>query len=223
MNLSNEVVENHEQLHLFLKDVIADIENLHTVITELVADHETSRDAVAEIITNFNTLRNNLAGDYLDSTAALAIGSSKPNVATGAFEFHVNGIEYQKAAVAAGTALSGDNLPTAKSGAWALDIGADGTIDITPAADNATGYADAATAAAAIPAVAADHVRLGYVTVDNASGGDFDPGTTDLDAVGLTVVYTDATLSSQLPAALAESAPASLTASVQTLNVGEVS
>lgn len=123
----------------------------------------------------------------------LTIGSTKPNVASDAFTYWIGGSQYSKDAVAAGTALSGDNLPDAKTGAWALDIGSNGTIDITPATDNATGYANVTAALAGVPDVAAAHVRLGYVFVANASGGAFVPGTTDLDAAGITDTYQDNT------------------------------
>lgn len=123
----------------------------------------------------------------------LAIGSTPANVSTIAFNYWIGYTQYTKAAVAAGTALSGANLPTAKTGAWALDIGTDGTIDITPAADNVTGYASATLALAGIPAVANMHQRIGTVTVANTSGADFIPGTTNLDAVGIAAIYADYT------------------------------
>jgi len=137
-----------------------------------------------------NAIRAHLVGDYLDGPTTLAIGSTKPNVSNVAFEYHINGKEYSKAAVAAGTALSGDDIPLGKYGAWALDIGINGTIDIVEADDNATGYTTAALAAAGLADPAADHIRMGYVTAMLADGA-FVPGTTDLDAAGTTVAYTD--------------------------------
>ena len=120
----------------------------------------------------------------------LRIGTTKPNVRTDRFSYLISGTFYSKAAVAAGTALSGNNIPQGTYGAWALDIGTDGTIDITPATDNATGYASSALAIAGLPAVAASHVRIGTVTAmhDDAV---FVPGTTDLDHAGTTVAYAN--------------------------------
>lgn len=137
-----------------------------------------------------NDIRAKLKGDHIISTPALGIGSTAANVASLAFDFGINGVVYKKAAVAAGTALSGDNIPQAKYGAWRLEIGVNGTIDIVPAADNATGYDSAALAAAGLPALSADHASMGVVTVTK-SDGVFDPGTTDLDAANVTTVFTD--------------------------------
>jgi hypothetical protein len=120
----------------------------------------------------------------------LRIGTTKPNVRTDRFSYIAAAAIYQKAAVPAGTALAGADIPEDKYGAWALDIGTDGTIDITPATDNATGYDSSALALAGLPAVAANHVRIGTVTAMK-SDGVFDPGTTDLDAANTTVAYAN--------------------------------
>ncbi len=95
-----------------------------------------------------------------------------------------------KAAVAAGTAPGNDIVPQAKFGAVAFDIGVNGTIDAIEAPANATGYASALLAAAALPAPAADHARMGYVTATK-SDGTFTFGTTALNAANSTVAYTD--------------------------------
>ena len=130
---------------------------------------------------------------YLITASALAIGSTKPNVANGACTVSIGGVRAAVAAVAAGTALSGDDVPQDKYGAWAIDVTAADVKSITPAADNATGYDTAAEAIAAIPAVAKDKARLGVVTAISDTGV-FDPGTTDLDAGAVTDTYTDADL-----------------------------
>lgn len=130
---------------------------------------------------------------YLLTASALAIGTTKPNVANGACTVFIGGEEVSIAAVAAGTALSGDDVPQDKYGAWAIDVTAGDVKSITPAADNATGYDTAEEAIAAIPAVALDKTRLGVVTAISDTGV-FDPGTTDLDAAAVTDTYTDADL-----------------------------
>ena len=128
--------------------------------------------------------------DYLLTSASIGIGTTPQNVATEAFTFRVNGTDYSKAAVAAGTALAGDDIPQDKYGAWALDIGSDETIDITAATANATGYATEVLAVAGLPAVAANHVRIGYVVVISDTGV-FDAGTTSLASADVIATYTD--------------------------------
>ncbi len=201
-----------------------DHETFKDVVDELVTDSGTYKTVVDEIKTQLNALLALLVGDFLDGPTALGIGSTKPNVANGAFEFHIDGVEYQKAVDAVGTALSGDTVPQNQFGAWALDIGANGTIDITPAADNVTGYASSAAAIADIPAVAADHVRMGTCDAVN-TGAAFIPGTTDLDNGTVTDLYVDGVVvAASVPSAVSNSAPtnpsnaapASLTADKET-------
>jgi len=142
--------------------------------------------------TLLNDIRNRLAGDGLMSLPGLVIGTTTTHVASVAFDYIVNGAKYTKAAEAAGTAPGDDVIPTGTYGAVALDIGADGTIDVIEAAANATGYASAVLAIAGIAAVAADHVRMGTVTATK-SDGNFTFGTTALNAANTTVAYTDGT------------------------------
>jgi hypothetical protein len=147
----------------------------------------------ANLRTQFAALRADLikalSGDYLVESAALAIGSTTTAVANGAFTFVINGVQYQETADAVGTAPGNDVIPQGTYGAVALDIGADGTIDVIEAGDNATGYASAALAIAGIAAAAADHVRMGTVTATKSDGA-FTFGTTALDAANTTVAYT---------------------------------
>lgn len=144
----------------------------------------------ADIKTLVNDIRSALKGDYPVSRATLAIGSTKSAVASAAFDFTIGGVRYSKAAVTAGTAPGNDVIPEGLYGAVAFDIGVNGTIDAVEAPANATGYASAALAAAALPAAAADHARMGYVTA-SISSGTFTFGTTLLDAANTTVAYTD--------------------------------
>jgi len=122
--------------------------------------------------------------------AGLAIGTTKPNVASSAFYYNIAGKVYYLAAVAAGTAITGSNVPSGQYGGWRFEIGADGTIDVIESADNATGYASAALALAAIPALSADHVSMGTLTASKSDGA-FVPGTTDLDDANTTEDYVD--------------------------------
>lgn len=145
---------------------------------------------ITDLTTLVNDIRAKLKGDYILNATGLGVGSTAANVASIAFDFIINGVGYKKAAVAAGTALSGDDIPDGTYGAWRLEIGADGTVDIIEAADNATGYASAVLAVAGLPAVSADHASMGVVTASNA-GAVFDPGTTELSHANVTEAYTD--------------------------------
>ena len=137
-----------------------------------------------------NSIQTEAIGDTLSGPPTLAVGSTATAVSNILFTFKVNGGLYVKAAVATGTAPGNDVVPQSTYGAVALDIGADLTIDAIEAADNATGYASAALAIAGIAAVAADHVRMGTVTVIKSDGA-FTFGTTELSAANVTEVYTD--------------------------------
>lgn len=131
-----------------------------------------------------------LQGNYLLSLPGLAAGSTPANVANVAFEFQIAGVKYSKVAIAAGTALAGDDIPQAAYGAWQLEIGVDGTVDIVEAAANAVGYASADLAIAGLPVVSEGHALMGFVTAIN-SDAVFSPGVTSLEAATVTATYTD--------------------------------
>jgi hypothetical protein len=122
--------------------------------------------------------------------ANLAIGSTTTNVAHDAFTYYIKGTQYSKTANAVGVAPGNDVVPINTYGAVAFEIGTDGTIDAIEATANSTGYASAALAAAGLPPVQVDHVRLGYVTAMRSTGS-FTFGTTALNAASTTVAYTD--------------------------------
>lgn len=115
------------------------------------------------------------AGVWYD-TVALSIGSNTA-VASTAFHYAINGTGYSKAAVSAGTALAAGTVTADKWGIWLFSINAAGTITCTAGAGNVAGYADEATAIAALPATPASEYAMGYVTVLTASGQAFIPGT----------------------------------------------
>lgn len=137
-----------------------------------------------------NDIINKLKGDYMVSKPGLAIGTTKTAVSSAAFDYTIAGVQYSKAAVAAGTAPGNDVIPQSTYGAVAFDIGTNGTIDAIEAPGNATGYSSAALAVAALPDPASDHARMGYVTATKSDGA-FTFGTTDLDAANTTVAYSD--------------------------------
>jgi len=188
--------EEHILLH---KAEDAEVDALRAAVNELRDDHATLIAALGL-----------MSGDYLVTSAELALGSTTQNIATLQFSFIANGKLYTKAAVAAGTAPGNDIIPQNKFGAVALDIGINLTIDAVEAADNATGYDSAGLAAAGLPAVGTDHVRIGYVTVTKSDGA-FTFGATALNAANSTVVYNNMaglfyTMGGSLPSTLTAAA-----------------
>lgn len=157
-------------------------------VEDQVDSNETQLDATTVLA---NDIRAKLKGNYNVSLPGLAIGTTPANVSSVAFTYTIAGIQYSKAAVAAGTAPGNDIVPVDTYGAVALDIDAAGTITIAEAADNATGYASAALAVAGIPALAATKARMGTVSVIRETAGAFTFGTTSLADGDTTVVYTD--------------------------------
>jgi len=176
---------------------------------DLVRYLQNVRDLVNELRTALVTT---LQGNYILSTPGLAIGSTADLVSSIAFQFSIGGVVYNKAANAVGTAPGNDVIPEDLFGACAFDIGVDGTIDAVEAAANSTGYASAVLAAAGIPAAAAGHARMGYVTVTKSDGA-FTFDTTNLDAANTTVAYT-------LGTSLLDAVTAALTQSALTLAKG---
>lgn len=214
---------SHKETYNILISLLTDmtalktsVDSVNALATELRTDHATFKTVVDDVKTLANDLRNKLLGDYVDGATALGIGSDAPKVAYGAFNYHINGQQYSKTASTAGVALSGATVPDAKAGAWALEINAAGTVSIVEAPDNATGYASAVAAVAALPAQTADKARLGTVAILNA-GATFVPGTTDLSAGTVTDTYADATpLLTTIGSAVSSSSPDAITAAAPT-------
>lgn len=140
-----------------------------------------------------------LSGTFPAATGVLSspgcsMGSTKDQVANVLFNFEIAGASYAKAATAAGTAPTATTIPQNKWGLFGFEIGADGTIDLLDAADNATGYASEALALAAIPTASASHVLFMYVTVMCTEAAGFIGATTNFDATGVTANFYNATL-----------------------------
>lgn len=129
------------------------------------------------------------SGDLLITGAALAIGSDKPKVATGAFIFQVDGVRERKTAVSAGTAFTAtthdiaDPDAAGREAIYVLSIAAGGAITITKGTTAALG-------AAVAPATPPNEVKLGEVLIAHDGSAIFDATTNDLDAAHLTVTYT---------------------------------
>jgi len=120
----------------------------------------------------------------------LAIGTAPAKVLNAAFSYDIAGEHYTKAS--AETALSGDTIPQNKYGAFALTIDTDGTITVTEADNNATGYATASLAVRGLNRASGTSAFVGYVTVLETAAAGFVPGTTSLATGGtVTATYTD--------------------------------
>lgn len=142
---------------------------------------------------NFMTVFSALTAPGADGIltgAALAIGTTKSSVANGAFNFYINGVKYAKGATAAGTAPNAVTTAQNKYGCQAFDIGADGTIDAISCTNIAAGLNSAVLAYEDLPAVAASHVRIGYVTAMSTDAGGFIWATTLFDDAAVTEAYT---------------------------------
>jgi hypothetical protein len=137
-------------------------------------------------------------GDSLQNSAACGIGSTPAYMATGAFTFKIDGFQYAKAAVTAGTAPTATTVTHSASkflyAAFGYEIGVDGTIHAgVDASGNAAGYDTEAQAIAALLAdsITAAHVLLGFFTVKVGKAADFVGATTDLASTANVVTYYD--------------------------------
>lgn len=154
-----------------------------------VADQGTNglRNMLSKVLAAFDAL----CADGPLTAPGLAEGTTaSTDVAHDAVHALIGGSMYEVAAgEVAPDALT--EIPDSKAAAWALDLGIDGTVDIAECDTNSDAFYDTvAEAVAALPAVAANHTRLGYVTLIN-DGAVFTPGTTGLDAATVTVTYND--------------------------------
>ncbi len=214
--ISLDNIKNPETLRKLLEAMYEEVTALRTLANELRTDHGTFKTVVDDEKTLVNDIRTKLTAFVANgmlTSAGLKIGSTPANVYTGLCMYTVDGVVYTKAEVAAGTAPGNDVIPQGKYGAVALDIGADGTIDAVEAPANADpGYDSAALAAAALPAVASGHVRMGYVTAMKSDGA-FTFGTTSLADASTTAAYTSsAGVLAALGSAVSSSSPATISA-----------
>ncbi len=82
----------------------------------------------ANVTITFDANNPSLHPNGILSTAGLAIGTTNTKVANSAFTYYLKTGSYAKAAVAAGTTPGNDVIVTAKYGAVAFDIDANGNI-----------------------------------------------------------------------------------------------
>lgn len=139
-------------------------------------------DAAVSAIKTITIKRGPATVDGLLESASLARGTTDTNVQTSAFHYVLSRTAYSKAAVAAGTALAAGTIPADKWGVYRFSINSAGTITCTAGAANfTTGYADETAALAALPALPANEVDLGHITVLTASGLAFVGGSDGLE------------------------------------------
>lgn len=117
----------------------------------------------------------------LEDTTSLSIGTAadtKVKFATAPFigtDSNIHTYAAQEVALAAAT------VPSNKWGAWRFCVNNAGTFTCVGASANGTtGYADEATAIAAIPAIPANYSDVGYITILTKVGSAFVAGTDSL-------------------------------------------
>lgn len=115
------------------------------------------------------------------TTPTLAIGTTDTRVSNIAFQYAISTVMYQRAAIAAGTALAAGTIPLNTWGVYRYSINTAGTVASTAGAANfTTGYASEALAIAALPATPTGSASMGYVTVQTKVGTTFVGGTDSL-------------------------------------------
>jgi hypothetical protein len=114
----------------------------------------------------------------------LSLGSTTTNVATTAFSYNANGLcDIRKAAVAAGTLLTGGTIPIDKWGIFVMLINGAGTITYAVGPQNTvTGYDTEAQAIRDLANIfpTSGLCQIGYFTVKTKSGTTFVAGTDGL-------------------------------------------
>lgn len=124
-----------------------------------------------KLVSNVATLLTNIAGTGVVTPGTLGIGTTV-TLATGAQTIQIAGVP---AAVTAQTAQAFGSLGTIPASTWGLisveRVAAGTTSFVSAAANYTTGYASEAAALAAIPAITANKVRVGYLTILASSSG----------------------------------------------------
>lgn len=93
------------------------------------------------------------------------------------FTYRFLGVPALKAAVTEGTAFPTGTIPSNKWGSFRISVSSTGTITLTKASGNGTGYATEALALAAVPAVPTGELDLGTITLKTAVGQAWVAGT----------------------------------------------
>jgi hypothetical protein len=89
-------------------------------------------------------------------------------------------------------ALSGASVPVGRTALFGIFLDAAGNFSVAKGPDAVTADVAARIAAIHLPAPIAERAFIGWVRVANGSAAAFVPGTTALNAAGLTVAYVNA-------------------------------
>ena len=162
----------------------------------------TTKISVVDLVWQASHTKSN--GDTgLVSSPLLAVGTTAENIRNYAFSYRIAGTNYTKAAVAAGTVLSGaTNIAASKFGGFKVYIETDGTVTTKPPGTAQT-YANAALATVAIDAITNEtrFLEIGKVLIANdADAGGWDAATDDMtDASDVTTAtFVDAPIQADL-------------------------
>lgn len=140
---------------------------------------------------------NNYSGDPLAFTSdypygqMFGVGSTKTKIAHSQIKYTIGGTTYTLAENLVGVTTGVGTIPQNMQGAVVLDVDAEGTVDVTLVTNSGNGYtysSDAAATIAAIPAVAENHARLGYILYTGIRKA-ITFGTTELDDIDISVKY----------------------------------
>lgn len=135
------------------------------------------------------TLHSQYKDEQFITDPTLAIGTTNAaRVKHSDFSYEIQSKSYSKSS--SEVALTGDAIPQGLYGAWSLKIDTDGTITVTAAGSNGTGYATPRIALDALGTSDGDSAYMGYVTVIKSDGA-FTPDTTLLSASNVTDTFTD--------------------------------
>lgn len=198
------------------------VDETKTLVDELHDDHATFRTVVGDLKALVNGLR----------TMILYQGLGNPGFAidTNFDVKNANAITYLNGgtlkSLSANTSFDTGTAATFPQGQWGvalLSVDSSGTAVVTWETAAGAGYADEATAIAAMPAVPAGNTPLGYVTVQAHAANSFTAGTDALttgtggNVAAATNYYNTSNANAEVVgAAVSSSAPAALSASKPT-------
>jgi len=168
-------------------------QSLVQILNAMDTEADANRTATNLNSTLVDDVRDTLKGDYLLCLPYLhKSGTVDADMSTYTNTYAINGVIYSIPAQDFNLTPT-DVVTTKYYKSYAFDVGTNGTIDVN-ASTTAAGYATYAADIAALPALAADHVRLGIMTVRDPNGT-FTPDTDSLALVNgdFQIAYTPTT------------------------------
>ncbi|MCR4339255.1 MAG: hypothetical protein NUW01_05125 [Gemmatimonadaceae bacterium] len=222
---SNQVLRSLAAAAGFDAEITSDHANSIVFDTEVKADFASYKTVVDALKTLANDLRTYVSDQMLAiATITVSATAEKFKTTTTAI-YRIAGTHYTKAATdnlvfsAANTINTAGAATTAHWGVWLVQIDSAGTVSTKPGGGLADqDYADEATAIAALPAVDASNIQLGYITVQGLASTAWTATTSNLTVGGgagncTARNFYDLPAAASLPAAVTDSAPAAMTAS----------